>query len=359
MPPKTLSRLGVTLLFLALALYFSAGQWLNSRIFVPLDYRVTLDARHLQSPPFQVNLNETYFASLELDYSADDWNQDNLCNYKTILDPQWRIYRLVSTAGEPRKLWVTSAEDTRQIYYWSGFRLPRGKYQLEWDTPVAASCLNGRHPRLLVSTNSWGYRQAIDVAQLISIFMGGTGLALIVLATLRAARHALPLAVAPRMFPDMALRNFIPLTKHTPLLPIHALPHWGIFGGAILWVLIIIFMMFGPQTPHGLLVSLSSRKVTSLAGPAQETLGVYVDPKGRFFVNGEEVERKGLHTKLLDHLSRSTSWTVYFEADSDSLYMDTVYAIDTIQGCGAKFIWITPKMREEWKHREPAPHNIP
>ncbi len=358
MSPKTLSRLGVTLLFLALALYFSAGQWLNSRIFVPLDYRVTLDARHLQSPPFQVNLNETYFASLELDYSADDWNQDNRCNDKTILDPQWRIYRLVSSAGEPRKLWVTSAVDTRQIYYWSGFRLPRGKYELEWDIPVAASCLNGRHPHLLVSTNSWGYRQAVAAAQLICIFIGGTGLALIVLATTRAARHAFPRA-APRMFPEMVLRNFIPLTKHSPLTPIQALPHWGIFGGAILWILIIIFMMFSPQTPYGLFVSLSSRKVTAWASPAQETLGVYVDPKGRFFVNRIEVERKGLHTKLLEHLSRSTSWTVYFEADSDSLYVDTVYAIETIQGCGAKFIWITPKMREEWKSQERSLKRIP
>ena len=27
--------------------------------------------------------------------------------------------------------------------------------------------------------------------------------------------------------------------------------------------------------------------------------------------------------------------------------MDTAYAIDTIQGCGAKVTWITPKMREQ------------
>jgi hypothetical protein len=29
--------------------------------------------------------------------------------------------------------------------------------------------------------------------------------------------------------------------------------------------------------------------------------------------------------------------------------MDTVYAIDTIQGLGAKVLWITPRMRAEWK----------
>jgi hypothetical protein len=32
--------------------------------------------------------------------------------------------------------------------------------------------------------------------------------------------------------------------------------------------------------------------------------------------------------------------------------MDAVYAMDTIQGCGAKLIWVTPKMREEWRRKE-------
>ena len=69
-------------------------------------------------------------------------------------------------------------------------------------------------------------------------------------------------------------------------------------------------------------------------------------------MNGEEIERGSLHTKLLEHLSRRVEWTVYFEADFDTLYMDDIYAIETIQGCGAKLIWITPKMREEWHHNK-------
>jgi len=42
-------------------------------------------------------------------------------------------------------------------------------------------------------------------------------------------------------------------------------------------------------------------------------------------------------------------WTVYLEADSDCLFGDIVNAMDTIQGLGAKLVWITPKKREEWK----------
>jgi len=38
----------------------------------------------------------------------------------------------------------------------------------------------------------------------------------------------------------------------------------------------------------------------------------------------------GARTKLLELLSRRVEWTVYFEADFDTLYMDDIYAIETI-----------------------------
>lgn len=157
------------------------------------------------------------------------------------------------------------------------------------------------------------------------------------------------------MFPDMVLRSVLPITKHAPLQLIRDLPHWGLFFGAILWVLVVIFMIFETPPSRGLFVSLRNCDVVIWTkSPWPETLAVYVRPPGRFFVNGEEVERDSLRTKLLEH--RRVPWTVYFEADSDTLYADAVYAIDTIQGCGAKLIWITPKMREEWQHKEQSPH---
>jgi biopolymer transport protein ExbD len=142
--------------------------------------------------------------------------------------------------------------------------------------------------------------------------------------------------------------------------PFTVCPHWGLFGGAILWILIFIFMIFAPQTPHGLLVSLRSHEVVVWEkSPRQETLAVYVRPHGRFFVNGEEVERSSLRTKLPEHLSRRAVWTAYFEADSNTVYMDDTYGIDTIQGCNAKVFWVTPKIREEWQRKEQSPNVIP
>ncbi len=82
-----------------------------------------------------------------------------------------------------------------------------------------------------------------------------------------------------------------------------------------------------------------------------ETISVYVDARKGFLVNGHPVKREELEAKLKEELSRQMVWTVYLEADSDCLFMDLAQAIDTIQGLGAKVIWITPKMREEWKQK--------
>ena len=136
MPPKILFRLGLSLLLVATATYLTAGLWLNSRIFTPLDYPVSLDNRQLESPPFSINLEETHFVSLDLDYSLDDWYPGNRCNYKTILYPQWRVYRLGSDTSQPRKLWVSSEQLTQRDGSLSNaFLAFPGQYQLSGIFP--------------------------------------------------------------------------------------------------------------------------------------------------------------------------------------------------------------------------------
>ena len=72
----------------------------------------------------------------------------------------------------------------------------------------------------------------------------------------------------------------------------------------------------------------------------------------------EEVDRKELRSKLAERLKRRVEWTVYFEANVDASYMDAVYAMDVIQGSGAKLIWVTPKVREQWRNKpESSPNN--
>jgi biopolymer transport protein ExbD len=351
MPPNILLRLGLAFFLVASTVYFFTGRWLRSRIFNPLDYSVSLDQRQLKSPPFEINLSETYFASLDLDYSVDDWYQDNRCNYRTILYPQWRVYRLSSDARQLRELWVTSKQLTHSDGSLSyAFLASPGQYQLEWDIPVAAACLNPRHPHLSVSTDSSGYRAVVAMTQLICFFLGGTGLALIAIA--RTPGWKLARTVAPRIFPDMVLRNVMPIAQHAPLRVIHELPHWGLFCGAVLWILVFIFMLVAPFPSKGLYVSWRNRDaVVWEKSPWPDAIEVYVGANARFFINGNVVERRDLRTKLLELLARRAEWTVYFEADNETLFMDDAYAIDTIQACGAKAVWVTPKMRQEWQQK--------
>jgi biopolymer transport protein ExbD len=156
------------------------------------------------------------------------------------------------------------------------------------------------------------------------------------------------------MFPGMILRNLLPIRKHAPLPLIHGMPHLGLLCGSVLWILIFAFMVWRPAVPRmGLWMTWETRKATAWQrSPWPDTLQVYVAETGdrpRFLINGHEVNRRMLRTRLLEQLSRRAEWSVYFEADLNTLYMDDIYAIDTIQGCGAKVIWITPNMREEWQ----------
>lgn len=160
----------------------------------------------------------------------------------------------------------------------------------------------------------------------------------------------------PRIFPEMPLRNVISLQRHRPMPLIRVLPDFRIAWFCILGVLSSLFCLFvarGSWLQTGLLVDFKHvRTVGILKSPFTETMAVYVDGKRTFFVNGRVVAREKLEAELVKELSRRSVWVVYFEADKDCPYMDAVYAIDTIQGLGAKVIWITPKTREAWKKEQ-------
>jgi biopolymer transport protein ExbD len=353
MPRKILVRLGLAFLFVAVTIYSFTSHWLNSRIFTPLDYPVSLESRQIKSPPFQINLRETYFVSLHLDDSSDDWYQDGRCNYKNVLGSEWQVYRLNSKSGEQRELWANSDEMTRRYYYYlGGFTATSGQYELEWTLPTSATCLDHRHPRLMVHTGSAGYEEGVAFIKICLIFFGGTGAVLVLLASARVVRNHLVTGGAPRVFPEMVLRNVLPITKRAPLPLIHHPPHWPLFFVAILSVLIFTFMIFGPVPSKGLFVTWKNRDaVVWEKSPWPDAPEVYVRAPARFFVNGQEVSQSDLRAKLVEQLSRRAEWTVYLEAEPDVAFMEAAHAMDTIQACGAELVWITPKMREDWQQK--------
>ena len=202
----------------------------------------------------------------------------------------------------------------------------------------------------MIYTGDAGYREAIFFLQFGCVFLFATGLTLMAFPAIRTLRGTRPSIEVLRMFPEMSLRNVLPRAKYTTLDPIHNPPHWPLFFVTVFSTLIFIFMMFGPFPSNGLLVTWRNRNpIVWERSPWPDALEVYVRAPRHFFINGHEVSRADLHAKLIEQLSRRVEWTVYFEAAPDVAYGEAIYAIDTIQGCGANLNWITPKMREAWQ----------
>jgi hypothetical protein len=108
-----------------------------------------------------------------------------------------------------------------------------------------------------------------------------------------------------RMFPDMVLRNVLPMAKHTPQPPIHDPPHWSLFCVSIMSILIFTFMSFGPRTSKGLFVNWKNRDALVWEkSPWPNSLEIFVRAPARFFVSGQEVSRSDLHAKLMEQLSQ-------------------------------------------------------
>jgi biopolymer transport protein ExbD len=164
-----------------------------------------------------------------------------------------------------------------------------------------------------------------------------------------------------RIFPSMVLRNVLPWHRRRPIPLITQLPNFGLIYGAVLWILIFLFMIVEePRHYYGLPIDFRTHdSVIWDKSPWQETLSVYLAVGEKYYINGQPVPREALRTRLQQELNHRMVWTVYCEADYDTLNMNAIYAMDAIQGLGAKLVWITPKVREELQQRDPlARHQL-
>ena len=154
--------------------------------------------------------------------------------------------------------------------------------------------------------------------------------------------------------PGVLLRNILPWHRHRPTPLITQLPNFGLIYGAALWILVVLFMILRePRHAYGLSINLRTHdSVIWAKSPWQETLSIYLAVGERYYINGEPVPREELSARLQQELNRRMVWTVYFEADYDTLNMDAIYAMDTIQGLGANLVWITPKVRQELQQKD-------
>lgn len=186
------------------------------------------------------------------------------------------------------------------------------------------------------------------------VSLAGAGGFLLLLAALGLLSSRWKSSRGLRMFPGMVMRNVLPWPRHRPMPLITQLPNFGLIYGAVLWILIFLFIIV-EEPRHYCGLPIDFRTYDSVVwekSPWQETLGVYLAVGEKYYINGEPVPRDALRTRLQQELNKRMVWTVYFEADYDTLNMDAIYAMDAIQGLGAKLVWITPKVREKLQQKE-------
>ena len=190
------------------------------------------------------------------------------------------------------------------------------------------------------------------VADWLSLSLAGAGGFLLANAAsawlLPRERHANVL----RIFPGMHLRNVISLPRHRRIPLFADLPNFGLVCGALLWILLFIFMIDSNGPRYGLLIDLRAHDFVGWTnGSSQDTLGVYLAAGGTYYVNNKPVKREALREALQSELGHRAVWVVYFEADGDALNLDAIYAMDVIRATGARLIWLTPKMRQELQQK--------
>jgi biopolymer transport protein ExbD len=357
MAPKTLVRAGLGAIAMAVVAAWGTSAWLKTRVFAPVDMAISLEAGRIESGEFEINLREDYWVYAAVDYSVDDYYPER-CHSEKLDAGRWKVYRIGGGKAKTRDLWASAEELRKRGFREDEFHAETGKYQVEWEAPAGAECLNGRHPRLRVTTSAEGYQRNCYLILNTCVLAGCAGAALLLAALIgwgRGVQWERPFETQGnpglRMLPGMMLRNVIPPQRHRPMALIKEPPNFGLVWGSVLYVLFVIFSgMLTPRTAKGLFVDIRERNTAmTQKSPWAETLGVYVDRQGKFTVNRQAVAREKLRAKLEEELGRRMVWTVYFEADRDCAFMDATYAFDTIQGLGAKVVWITPGMREGWK----------
>jgi biopolymer transport protein ExbD len=336
-------RFGIALIVVGSTLLIYSIYWLAPSPLVALDMPVSLSPGSIRTSNVSVTSDDSLY-HIDIEFDSPTLPVATGCEPHSVLQTQWTL----SSDGTVVERGAGPWEDLGLTI--GVFLSEKGRYAFDAEVFSGASCLNARHPRLKIQTHP-GPSDLYTILNWVSVWFVAIGFVFLI-------RSLFPGIVTEKsqfqIFPGMVLRNVVPFQRHRPIPLIKDLPNFGIVLGCLLYILIFIFIIIQPTVPHGLLVGIGDRSVVALRkSPWPETLTVYVDGRGSFYVNEQRVPRAELRARLREELEKRMVWTVYFEADENCTFESVIYSFDTIQGLRAQVVWITPHIREEL-NREPA-----
>ncbi len=134
-------------------------------------------------------------------------------------------------------------------------------------------------PTLLCSIEPYEFDSLVPgVAAWLCLSLAGAGGFLVIRATFGQLATGQDSTGKLTIFPGMSLRNVLPLPRHRPIPLIAQLPNFGLICGAVLWILVFLFMIVrGQHRYHGLPVDFKAHdSINWTKSPWQETLSVYL-----------------------------------------------------------------------------------
>ncbi|MBV5340829.1 MAG: protein TolR [Deltaproteobacteria bacterium] len=101
----------------------------------------------------------------------------------------------------------------------------------------------------------------------------------------------------------------------------------------VMLVLLVIFMVTAPMMQQGVQVNLPKADTRAMT-PAEESVVVSVDQKGKIFIDKEEVPAGELRGRLSTMFASRTKKEVFLKADSTVPYGEVVRTMADIKGAG-------------------------
>jgi len=338
--------LAIALIFLGVVFYTGSYYWMTTRTFVPLEMPVSLSRGHIRTGNFYINLKERYEVDLAVDYPFYENPSCQLNAPNSVLKTNLVVFRNGQVLNE------TNGSD----YYSLGsfFAEKRGSYNLDIEVLSDASCLNARHPQVMVETSWYAYDSYTTRYKIIHWF----GLVLVAAGLIGLNRSDIGLLAREMLPADKFVilegphsGSYKPRRELAVNKLISAIPSFGLLF-AIVLLLISCWVFFMDTilhtSPTGFWVSVPGQSPAATAQvPLEGKIVFRIDAQNHWYLNSKEISPAELPGALKKALAQRPDWVVYFEASRQIDYKDAVSAMNAIRNAHAQIVLITPRMKAD------------
>jgi biopolymer transport protein ExbD len=361
------ARIGLALIVAPIVWLGGWAGWNRTRIWAPLEMRVSLPREHTRTAEFSVNLESDYSIALQtnIDRGFDNVPCADGAEYCQVIDSRlrapWSVSengKIIATGvGQPDELIIWGNQPARVI---GRFHAGKGAYRLDLDIPEDRGRLYSREPTLAVYESGGKFidSQARGaLAFTVAVILVPIGFCALIAA-----------AMARRREKDDAFIKAWPLTQPGALVgaslqidlrrrPRRAMPapfcrtgSSGLISAtaylaqffAVMVLIMMVSNFMEHRASHRLTVHVVRPGVKLVRSSGTQPLRIHVAIDG-VLVGSKLIRAPEFDIFLRSELtSRPPDWPVYVEGDPYLEFEKVAKAIDVIRAAGAEVVLLTP-----------------